>query len=102
VVGNLLTNALKFTPPGGAVRLVVGAADGVARLEVSDTGPGIPDDEQAHIFERFWRGTNAERHAGSGIGLAVVAELVDAHDGRVAVDSAPGQGSTFTVLLPSV
>jgi two-component system sensor histidine kinase BaeS len=72
VVRNLLTNALKFTPAGGKVELVVARQDGHARCVVSDTGVGIPPDELSHVFERFWRGSGARGTAGSGIGLAVV------------------------------
>ena len=100
ITANLLTNALKFTPRGGSVTLLVGPMEGLAKLEVSDTGPGIPADELPHVFERYWRGTGARRSAGSGIGLAVVAELAKAHGGRVTVDSTPGRGATFTLLLP--
>jgi two-component system sensor histidine kinase BaeS len=97
---NLLTNALKFTPRGGTVTLAVEPRDALATLEVSDTGPGIPADELGRVFERFWRGTGAEHSSGSGIGLAIVAELAKAHGGRVTVDSAPGRGATFTMTLP--
>jgi two-component system sensor histidine kinase BaeS len=97
---NLLTNALKFTPRGGTVTLAVEPVEALAKLAVSDTGPGIPADELPHVFERFWRGAGAGRSAGSGIGLAIVAELTRAHGGRVTVDSTPGHGATFTVLLP--
>jgi len=97
---NLLTNALKFTPRGGTVTLAVEPVEALAKLAVSDTGPGIPADELPHVFERFWRGAGAGRSAGSGIGLAIVAELTRAHGGRVTVHSTPGRGATFTVLLP--
>lgn len=96
---NLLTNALKFTPSGGTVTLTVAPMDHLARLQVADTGPGIPPDDLPHVFERFWRGTASEAR-GSGIGLAIVAELAKAHSGRATVDSVPGRGATFTVLLP--
>lgn len=96
---NLLSNAVKFTPAGGAVTLTVAPVDHLARLEVADTGPGIPPDELPHVFERFWRGA-ASGTRGSGIGLAIVAELASAHGGRANVDSTPGHGATFTVLLP--
>lgn len=98
---NLLTNAMKFTPRGGAVTLAVEQVDGLVRLDVSDTGHGITPEELPHVFERFWRGAGAERTAGSGIGLAIVAELARTHGGRVSVQSEPGQGTTFSVLLPS-
>lgn len=99
IVVNLLSNAVKFTPAGGTVTLTVTQVDHLAQLEVSDTGPGIPPNELPHVFERFWRGAASETR-GSGIGLAIVAELAKAHGGRATVDSAPGRGATFTVLLP--
>lgn len=100
VVTNLLTNALKFTPRGGRVTLAVAPQGEIARLSVADTGPGIPPDELPHVFDRFWRGIGAAGIGGSGIGLAVVAELVHAHFGRVEASSTDGEGAVFTVLLP--
>jgi signal transduction histidine kinase len=100
VVRNLLTNALAATDAGGRVRVELAARDGAVRVAVSDTGVGIPADELPHVFERFWRGRGARTTSGSGIGLAVVDELVRAHGGTVAAASAPGQGARFTVELP--
>jgi two-component system, OmpR family, sensor histidine kinase BaeS len=100
VITNLLSNALKFTPPGGRVTLETGPASKAARLRVADTGPGIPDDELPRIFDRFWRGRQATGVAGSGIGLAVVAELVRAHGGSVTAASVGGQGTQVVVTLP--
>lgn len=100
VAVNLLTNALKFTPAGGEVAVAVEPIEALAKLVVSDTGPGIPAEELSHVFDRFWRGPGAEGSTGSGVGLAIVAELVRAHGGTVAVDSPPGKGTSFTVLLP--
>lgn len=100
IITNLLTNALKFSPSGGQVTLTTDSSNGLARLDVADQGPGIPEQELPHIFERFWRGSAGRRAAGSGIGLAVVAELVRAHAGQVHVVSEPGHGTRFTVLLP--
>jgi two-component system, OmpR family, sensor histidine kinase BaeS len=100
VVANLLSNALKFTPSGGRVTMSVSAADGQARLEVADTGPGISAEEQPHVFSRLWRGAHAAGTAGSGIGLAIAAELARAHHGSVELASEPGQGSRFTLVLP--
>ena len=99
VVMNLLSNALKFTPPGGEVRLVSRAEADAAVIRVTDTGPGIPADEIGHVFDRFFRGRGA-RAAGSGIGLTVARELVRAHGGEMTVASTPGHGATFTVVLP--
>jgi signal transduction histidine kinase len=84
------------------VRLRVGPGAAGATLEVADTGIGIAADDLRHVFQRFWRGDRSRSRAtgGAGIGLAIVRELVRAHDGRVEVDSTPGVGSTFRVLLP--
>ncbi len=101
VVTNLLTNAAKFTPSGGRVVLTVSEDGDQATLTVADTGSGIPPDELAHVFERFFRGRNA-RAGGSGIGLTVASELVAAHGGRLTVTSLPGDGTTFRVTLPAL
>jgi two-component system sensor histidine kinase BaeS len=69
-------------------------------VEVADTGPGIAAADVAHVFERRWRGRNSGGVTGSGIGLAVVRELVEAHQGTVSVDSTPGHGTTFTITVP--
>ncbi len=100
VMINLLSNALKFSPAHGTVTLSVAAGDGLARLEVTDEGPGVSKEEIPHLFERFWRGNAGRRASGSGIGLSVVSGLVNAHGGRVEVSSEPGQGARFTVLIP--
>ena len=101
VITNLLTNALKFTPAGGQVMVETVAAGTQARLRVSDTGCGIPADELPRIFDRFWRGRQAAKVAGSGIGLTVAAELVRAHGGRLDAASEPGAGTQITVTLPA-
>ena len=100
IITNLLSNALKFTPPGGQVTMNLSQAGGRARLEVADTGPGIPPDDQLHVFDRWWRSTQSAQTRGSGIGLAVAAELARAHHGNIEVASEPGQGSQFTLILP--
>ena len=102
VVTNLLTNAVKFAPEGSTVRLTVATVDHAALLDVSDAGPGIDATEIPHLSEPFWRGRAARGVAGSGIGLAVVAELVGAHGGRVGVESTPGEGTVFRVTLPEL
>ncbi|MCW2778500.1 MAG: histidine kinase [Frankiales bacterium] len=101
IVLNLLSNALKFTFEGG-ITVRLDAVDGSARLVVSDTGTGIPEDQQAGLFGRFVRvaGARSRSHEGSGIGLALVADLAAAHGGTVEVESAPGRGSAFTVCVP--
>ncbi len=98
-LGNLLDNALKFTPAGGVVRLGVERLEHSARFWVRDSGPGIRVEEQAHIFERFYRGGD-RRIPGSGLGLAIVKSIALAHGGRVGVESEVGKGSCFTLELP--
>jgi signal transduction histidine kinase len=100
VVTNLLGNALKFTPAGGTVTIRTRQRGAHAVLEVADTGVGIPAGELPRIFDRFWRGQAAAQISGSGIGLAIAAELVVAHGGTLTADSQPGHGATFTLTLP--
>jgi len=110
VVTNLLTNALKFTPASGRVQVETGPGrDPDARsayLSVSDSGAGIPPDELPHVFDRFWRGSQAGRVAGSGIGLTVVQRLVEAHQGTVSIESRLGEGTrvllTFRAAAPAL
>ncbi|TVS12948.1 MAG: response regulator [Wenzhouxiangella sp.] len=100
---NLLTNALKFTPAGGQVRVRLEAGDDGARLSVADSGRGIPDEELETIFERFYRVPAVEQEEvfGAGIGLALVWEAARANGGRVSVTSRVGEGSCFSVFLPA-
>jgi len=100
VITNLLTNALKFTPAGGQVTIDAGPDDDRAVLRVSDTGVGIPADELPRIFDRFWRGHLAVSTGGSGIGLAVAAELARAHGGELTAASNEGTGTQMTLTLP--
>ena len=104
VFHNIFENAMRYTPAGGAIRVRLSEAPGEARMDVSDTGIGIPPQDQAFIFERFFRSDRARRAytGGSGLGLSIVRWIVDAHKGTIAVESAPGQGSTFTVRLPLI
>jgi two-component system OmpR family sensor kinase len=101
VLDNLLTNAAVHTPPGTEVSLQVTDADGWAVVQVSDTGPGIPEADQARIFDRFYRvdDSRTRQRGGSGLGLAVVQSLVQAHGGTITVASRPG-ATTFTIRLP--
>ena len=102
VLGNLLDNALRHTPPGGAVTVSARAAGPDLELAVSDNGEGVPPEHLTHVFERFYR-VDAARdraHGGSGIGLAIAKAMVEAHGGRITVSSpGPGGGATFTVRL---
>ncbi len=101
LTANLLTNALKFTPPGGRVVIETWTSGPAAVLRVTDTGVGIPADEMPRIFDRFWRGQQAAPASGSGIGLAIAAELAAAHAGRLTAASTPGQGTQLTLTLPA-
>jgi signal transduction histidine kinase len=102
VVDNLVTNAIKFTPDGGSVRLTARPEGGCAVLEVADTGVGIPRAEQSDLFNRFFRGTSATEKAipGSGLGLAISQVIAEAHGSSIQVESAPGTGSAFSLALP--
>lgn len=103
VLDNLLSNAVKFTPAGGTVTLRIWHKDASVILQVSDTGIGIPPQEQERIFDRFYQvdGSSQRRYSGVGLGLALVRELVEALGGEVDVESEPGRGATFTVILPA-
>jgi signal transduction histidine kinase len=103
VLDNLVSNALKFTPPGGRVALRARAEGGDVVLEVSDTGIGVPLAEQRRLFTRFYRASSAVDAAipGTGLGLAITAMIVERHGGRVDVESREGAGSTFRVVLPA-
>ena len=96
----LLDNAVKYTPEGGKVTVTVREADGWAELEVSDTGVGIPEDQLPLVFERFHRADPSRTAGGFGLGLSIARQIAEAHGGRIEVESAPGEGSTFTLLLP--
>jgi len=101
VLSNLLNNAIKYSPRGGAVRVRVERVDGTAIMRIEDHGEGIPDDDLPHIFERFRRGGNVEhRIPGTGIGLAGARQIVELHGGTIVAESRVGEGSTFTVQLP--
>jgi two-component system sensor histidine kinase ResE len=104
VFHNLFENAMRYTPSGGSIVVGLTAAPGEARMDVSDTGIGIPEKDLPFVFERFFRSDRARRaySGGSGLGLSIARWIVQAHKGKIAVRSAPGQGSTFTVSLPLV
>jgi len=100
VVSNLIANALRYTPSGGTISVSLSGTESGARLRVSDTGPGIPPQVREHLFERFaqWK-VNGSEPGSAGLGLAIAKEIVDAHGGRIFVDSELGQGTSFTVEL---
>ena len=102
VIFNLLSNAVKFTPEGGRIDVSSQQANGEIRVAVRDTGPGIPHEDQARIFEEFQqaRTPEGERPEGTGLGLALSKRLIELHGGRIWVESEPGKGSTFTFTLP--
>jgi len=99
VAANLLDNAIKYTPSGGRVDISVAQENGHAVLTVRDTGIGVPADELSRIWERLFRGDHSRTERGLGLGLSLVKAIVEAHGGRVSVDSTPGLGSTFAVHL---
>jgi signal transduction histidine kinase len=102
MVTNLVSNAVKFTQTGGWIRVTLQPVEGHARLEVSDNGIGIPEDEQVHLFTKFFRSSTATESAtpGSGLGLTIVESIVKAHHGTISVVSARQRGTTFVVSLP--
>jgi signal transduction histidine kinase len=99
-LSNLVVNAIKFTPPQGRVELDAEADGQAVRFSVRDTGPGIPPDLLPRVFERFWKGGGAGR-AGTGLGLNIAREIVEAHGGRIWVESQPDHGTTFHFTLPA-
>jgi two-component system sensor histidine kinase BaeS len=103
VLSNLVANAVRHTPSGGNITLrAEGTGQGLL-IVVQDTGQGIPAEDLPYVFDRFWRGDRSRSHArgaGSGLGLAIARQLVEAHGGRIGVDSEPGVGTKFTIELP--
>jgi len=102
VLGNLLSNAFKFTPHGGSVELTLEPVDGGVLMEVHDTGAGISAEQLPHIFEKFYQADNqrSARASGAGLGLAIAKQIVEAHGGTISCESTPGVGTTFSIILP--
>lgn len=98
VINNLLSNAIKFIQPGGEIVVSTGQDEEYVFFSVSDNGPGIPLEQQKHIFEKYKRGSS--KVEGTGLGLFISRSIVDAHDGNISLVSGPGEGSTFTVQVP--
>ena len=104
VFHNLFENAMRYTPAGGTIRVRLQSSPGEARMEVSDTGIGIPEKDLPFVFERFFRSDRARRAytGGSGLGLSIARWIVEAHKGKIAVESTVGKGTTFAVTVPLV
>ena len=100
VLSNLVGNALKFTEPGGKVYVGAALDDEALRVSVEDTGVGIPKEDLAHIFDRYWHSRRKGRAIGSGLGLAIARGIVEAHGGTIRAESEPGRGSTFSFVIP--
>ncbi len=97
---NLISNAIKYTEQG-EVRISAGISGDYVRLEVADTGIGIDSEEAGHVFDEFFRGVKAKQtNEGTGLGLSIVHEIIERHGGWIELESTPGEGSKFTVLLP--
>jgi signal transduction histidine kinase len=102
VFQNLIDNALQFTPPGGIIRLIIEESPAGVLVKVADTGPGIPENEQAHIFERFRRASSSgKKEKGAGLGLAIVKKILELHHSTIRVQSRLNEGTTFWFQLPS-
>jgi signal transduction histidine kinase len=99
---NLVDNAVKYTPPGGAATVGLARVGDQAQVTITDTGIGIPAESLPHLFEEFYRAPNARafKAVGTGLGLAIVKGLVERYRGKIVVESTVGQGTTFTVMFP--
>jgi heavy metal sensor kinase len=100
-LANLIDNALKYTPSGGRVEVILSHNGNRVEITVRDTGPGIPAEEQAHLFDRFYRGDRSRHLPGNGLGLSLARAVAHAHGGEIRVESSLGAGSTFTLCLPA-
>jgi signal transduction histidine kinase len=97
IISNLLANAFRWTPDGGRIDLALRQENGTVHVAVEDTGPGISVEERERIFRPFW----SHDDGGTGLGLAIARELANAHGGRIELDSEPGRGSRFELVLPA-
>ena len=100
ILGNLLSNAIKYSPIGSTIRFTVVCEDETVIFQIQDQGIGIPQEDQQHLFESFYRASNVSNIAGTGLGLAIVKKAVDLHGGEITFDSEVGVGTTFVVSLP--
>jgi two-component system phosphate regulon sensor histidine kinase PhoR len=103
IFNNLIGNAVKYTPPSGEVRIIAEERGSTVHVTIQDNGLGISPEDQAHIFDRFYRVRRPETDSidGTGLGLAIVKTLVEAHDGEIGLESHLGQGSSFYVTFPA-
>lgn len=101
IMANLIDNAIKYTPDGGEIRIQIAPLDEQVIISVTDTGIGIPLEEQPHVFDKFYRASQVASYEGTGLGLSIVKTIVDSYKGRIWIESKPSSGSTFTVMLPS-
>ncbi len=101
VLGNLVRNALKFTPSGGQITIGAEPRDGQVVFSVRDTGPGVAPEHQMRVFERYWQSSDAARIRGTGLGLSIAKGMVEAHGGTIWLESIPGQGATFLFSIPT-
>jgi signal transduction histidine kinase len=100
VVANLVDNAIKYTPPGGSIKVEAAAKDGDVLIKVSDTGVGISPEECPRVWDRLFRGDQSRSKRGLGLGLSVVKAVIEAHGGRAEVEPGFASGSVFTVRVP--
>jgi two-component system phosphate regulon sensor histidine kinase PhoR len=100
VIANLVHNAIKFTRPGGRITITTKMLEGSVVVDIADTGIGIPKEDLARVFERFYKGDKARAGEGTGMGLAIAKHVIEAHGGNIWVESEEGKGSTFSFSLP--
>ena len=99
-LGNVVNNAVKYTPPGGRVSVSAQLLDSFCRIDVADTGPGVPESEQAAVFNRFYRGGATRAAEGLGLGLYLAREILARQGGYIRLSSRPGEGCVFSLYLP--
>jgi signal transduction histidine kinase len=100
VLSNLVDNSLKFTPDAGHIQISVALAGNSVLFEVSDSGLGIPQEDQPHVFERFYRVDSSREHKGTGLGLSIAKHIIEAHGGTITLTSSEGHGSNFAFTIP--